>query len=266
MGKMKKRIAVLGTVTALAIGGGFAWAAWTSNGNGSASAQAGSAAGLEVAATGGDAPKVVGDLVPNGSAADLQLKIVNKNKYQVKLTKLTLVNIVVSPSPGSETGCTSSTNSTTAALTATNAGKSGIVLAGGAYEYSLSALTPAIILPAATNAAGTTTPVTLTGAVKMTNASDNDCQGDGFALKPGDSVGITAEFIGKNLDRDVALQLRVASSVDIAHPARTQVRLQLVGSEMLSNELAGLRSADFATVRGRRWRRQKTSRAIMRPQ
>src|SRR4030095_10695701 len=76
------------------------------------------------------------------------------------------------------------------------------------------------------------------------------CQGDGFALKPGDSVGITAEFIGKNLDCDVALQLRGARPVDIPHPARTQVRLQLVGSEMLSNELAGLRSADFATVRG----------------
>ena len=84
------------------------------------------------------------------------------------------------------------------------------------------------------------------------------CQGDGFPLKPGDSVGITAEFTGKDLDCDIALQLRVASSVDIAHPARTQMRLQFIGSELLSNELAGLRSADFATVRGRRRRRQAT--------
>ena len=92
------------------------------------------------------------------------------------------------------------------------------------------------------------------------------CQGDGFPLKPGDSVGITAEFTGKDLDCDVAPQLRVASSVDIAHPARTQVRLQFIGSEILSNELEWRRSADFATVRGRRWRRQETSRAIMRAQ
>jgi hypothetical protein len=51
-------------------------------------------------------------------------------------------------------------------------------------------------------------------------------EGDSFALKSGDLVGITAEFAGEDLDGDVAPQLSVAGAVHIAHPAGTEVHLQ----------------------------------------
>ena len=44
----------------------------------------------------------------------------------------------------------------------------------------------------------------------------------GFALKSGQAVAIGAEYRGKDLERCVTLQLRVASAVDFAHAAGPQ--------------------------------------------
>jgi len=43
-----------------------------------------------------------------------------------------------------------------------------------------------------------------------------------LALEPGEPVGIVDERVWKDLDGDVAIELRVARLVDLAHPAGTQ--------------------------------------------
>ena len=42
----------------------------------------------------------------------------------------------------------------------------------------------------------------------------------GFALEPRHALGVGREQLGKNLDRDVAIELRVARPIDITHSAR----------------------------------------------
>ena len=49
------------------------------------------------------------------------------------------------------------------------------------------------------------------------------------ALKP---AGIGRGIGGKNLDRDVAPKPRVATAIDLAHPARAEQRKDFVGTEM----------------------------------
>ena len=43
-----------------------------------------------------------------------------------------------------------------------------------------------------------------------------------FALEAGETIGIVGEDVRKDLDRDVALQLRVARAIDLAHAARAE--------------------------------------------
>ena len=52
-----------------------------------------------------------------------------------------------------------------------------------------------------------------------------------FALEPRDPLGIGREQLGQDLDRDVAIELRVARAVDLAHPARAEGGENLVRSE-----------------------------------
>ena len=49
------------------------------------------------------------------------------------------------------------------------------------------------------------------------------------ALKP---AGIGRGVRGKNLDRDVAPEARVAAAIDLAHPSRAEQRKDFVGTEM----------------------------------
>ena len=42
-----------------------------------------------------------------------------------------------------------------------------------------------------------------------------------LALEPGETIGVGREEVRQDLDGDVALQLRVARLVDLAHPARS---------------------------------------------
>ena len=40
-----------------------------------------------------------------------------------------------------------------------------------------------------------------------------------FALKPGEAIGIAGERVGQDLQRDVAIQLRIARAIHLAHAA-----------------------------------------------
>ena len=43
-----------------------------------------------------------------------------------------------------------------------------------------------------------------------------------FAAEPREPIGIVGERVGQDLDRDVAIQLRVARAIDLAHAARAE--------------------------------------------
>ena len=52
-----------------------------------------------------------------------------------------------------------------------------------------------------------------------------------FALEAGQAIGISRERVGQDLDRDVAIQLRVARAIHLAHAAGADRRGDLVGAE-----------------------------------
>jgi hypothetical protein len=56
-----------------------------------------------------------------------------------------------------------------------------------------------------------------------------------FALKARDTVGIGDKVRRQHLDRDIASELGVARTVDLAHSARTQAADDLVHAETLSD-------------------------------
>src|ERR1041385_2285360 len=55
-----------------------------------------------------------------------------------------------------------------------------------------------------------------------------------FTLKAGDAVGIARELIGQDLDRDFALQLRVACTIHFTHSAATQQGQNVVRAETIA--------------------------------
>ena len=52
-----------------------------------------------------------------------------------------------------------------------------------------------------------------------------------FALEPRQPIGIGRERVRQDLDRDVAIQLRVAGAIHLAHAAAPQERLDLADAE-----------------------------------
>ena len=133
--------------------GGTAYAYWSATGAGTGGAQAGSASPVTAAAVTPSA-----NLLYPGGTGDLKLTISNSNPFPVTVTAITA-------GAGSVTG-TGGTGSCTV---------TGVSLA------------PQIGLSIAV-AAGGSTPVTLTGAVSMSNASDTGCQNAVFTVP----VSITA--------------------------------------------------------------------------
>ena len=59
----------------------------------------------------------------------------------------------------------------------------------------------------------------------------SDAKVFGLALKPREPLGVGGERLGQDLDRDVAIQLRVACAVDLAHAARAERGQDLVRAE-----------------------------------
>ncbi len=56
----------------------------------------------------------------------------------------------------------------------------------------------------------------------------------GLALKAGEPLGIGGEGVGQDLQRDIAIELRVARTIDLAHPTRANGSQNLVGAKFLA--------------------------------
>jgi hypothetical protein len=134
-----------------------AYAAWTASGGGSGYAKASSAQALSTLDT---SATTSATLYP-GATGDVKLKINNPNPYPVRITGVG-GNGTITSDKGS--ACDASTG-----VTFTN--QSGL----------------ALDVPAASSAT-----FTLSGAVAMTNASDNSCQGAVFTIPVSLSGGSNA--------------------------------------------------------------------------
>ena len=144
----KRRKLALATVVAVfAVAAGVAYAAWTASGSGSGYAKAGSAQALTTL----DASAVTSATLYPGVSGDVKLKVNNPNPYPVRITSVTGAATITSDKGAA---CDASTG-----VTFTN--PSGLTL------------------DVAASSSGT---FTLSGAVAMSNASDNSCQGALFTI------------------------------------------------------------------------------------
>jgi hypothetical protein len=143
------RVLVVTAVVGATLGGGIAVAAWTSAGSGAANAKAGTAAAPTTTAVPASA-FVTGLLYPGGPAGDAKIVVNNPNSYPVKVS-----SIVVNGTP-----------------TGTN----------GTGTCTTTGVSWAAQTPNAPVAAGGSATLTLTGAVSMSTASDDGCQGALFAV------------------------------------------------------------------------------------
>ncbi len=66
----------------------------------------------------------------------------------------------------------------------------------------------------------------------------------GFALEPGESIGVVGDGREQDLDRDLATQLRVARTIDGTHAALADRRQDLEGAEARAG----------VSVGGNKWR------------
>lgn len=144
-----KRSLVGGAVTLLVLGVvGLVYAAWTTNGSGSGYAKAGSSQALTTV----DVSAATTATLYPGATGDVLLKVNNPNPYPVKVTDVTGSG-AITVDPAHAAGCV------TTGVTFTNQTGKSIEIA-----------------------ANSQTQVTLTGAAKMSNASDNGCQGATFTI------------------------------------------------------------------------------------
>jgi hypothetical protein len=143
----RKLFFVLAAVGALVVTG-ILFAAWSTGGSGNGYAKAGSASALTI----GDASaSTTADLYPGATGA-VKLKVTNPNSFPVRITAVTKQAASITSDKGA--ACNASTG-----VTFTD--QSGLTL---------------------DLAAGATSTFTLSGAVSMTNASDNTCQGAVFTI------------------------------------------------------------------------------------
>ena len=152
----RKLFFVLAAIAALTVTS-IIVAAWSTSGSGNGFAKAGSASALTI----GDASaSTTADLYP-GATGSVKLKVTNPNSFPIRVTAVTKQT---SSSITSDKGAACNT-----ATGVTFTDQSGLAL---------------------DVAAGGTSTFTLTGAVAMTNASDNSCQGAVFTI-PVDVTGIS---------------------------------------------------------------------------
>jgi hypothetical protein len=139
----------------LATGAGLVYAAWTSSGSGSAYAKGGSAQALTTVDV---SASTAATLYP-GVTGDALIKFSNPNPYPVKVTSVSLNGTNASITPdGGHSACT------TTGVSFTN--QSGL----------------SIIVPAESGGTNGTVQATLTGAVAMSSASVDGCQGAVFTI------------------------------------------------------------------------------------
>ena len=145
-GRKRKFIALSG-VLALAVTAGVAYAAWTASGSGSGYAKAGSAQALATL----DASAATSASLYPGATGDVKLKIDNPNPYPIRITSVSGNGAITSDKGGA---CDASTG-------VSFANQTGLTL---------------------DVAASSNATFTLSGAVSMSNASDNSCQGAVFTI------------------------------------------------------------------------------------
>jgi hypothetical protein len=152
----RKLFVVLAAITALTVTG-IIVAAWSTSGSGNGYAKAASASALTI----GDASaSTTADLYP-GAIGAVKLKVTNPNSFPIRVTAVTKQ---AGSSITSDKGA--ACNAATGVTFNDQSGLTLDVAAGGAQTF------------------------TLTGAVAMTNASDNSCQGAVFTI-PVDVTGIS---------------------------------------------------------------------------
>ena len=153
---MRKRIInrklAVGVIAAMLAAVGLVYAAWTTNGTGSAYAKAGTAAALSTIDV---SASTTATLYP-GVSGDVLIKLDNPNPYAVTVTGIS-GNGTITADAG-HSGCT------TTGVTFTN--QTGLNLT----------------VPAKVGATDGTLQTTLTGAASMSNASLNACQGATFTI------------------------------------------------------------------------------------
>jgi hypothetical protein len=168
MRKITKRSAAVIAVTAVAIGGGAAWAAWLVTGDGETTVQAGKSVKLDLAGS-----PIIGTLVP-GSTSDIKFDVENQNKFPVQIK-----TIKIAPVKSDNAKCVATDNvkATEAALPAANLLK----------------------VPAANDPANKTNvgklSVTYPGAIRMVVAPEDACQNATFTFSidvSGESASATA--------------------------------------------------------------------------
>lgn len=146
-----KRVVTLMAISTAAalLGAGTAYAYWTSTGTGTSSAASASSSPLSTTT----ATASTTSLLYPGGTADVTIVFSNPNPFAVKVTSVSGAGTVTS----TKTGC-----STT-----------GVTLTGA------TGLT--VVVPARTTSDGSAS-TTLTGAAKMDNTSDSNCQGATFSI------------------------------------------------------------------------------------
>src|SRR3954463_7107684 len=150
----RKLVFALAAVGALVLSGVLI-AAWSTSGSGNGYAKAGTASALTIGAA---SAATAGDLYPGGTGA-VKLKVTNPNPFAVRITSVAKqAGGVITSDKGA--ACNASTG-----VTFTDQTGQALDLAGGA-----------------------TSTFTLAGAVSMSNASDNTCQGAIFSI-PVDVTG-----------------------------------------------------------------------------
>ena len=151
----KKRALVVVLVVAVASVSSLVFAAWLSSGSGSAYGKAGTAEVLSTVDVSATTPAT---LYP-GATGDALIKIINPNPYPVRITSVSL-------------------NGTNADITP-DAGHSTCSPTGVSFS-NRTGLT--IDVPAKSGGVNGVVEATLTGAVSMSNASSNNCQGATFTI------------------------------------------------------------------------------------
>jgi hypothetical protein len=151
----RKLVFVLAAIVVLVLSS-IVFAAWSTSGSGTGYAKAGTASALVI----GDASaSTTADLYP-GATGSVKLKVTNNNSFPVRVTGVTKQAGAITSDKGA--ACDAATG-----VTFTNQ-------TGQTLDV----------------AANATQTFTLAGAVAMTNASDNTCQGAVFSI-PVDVTGIS---------------------------------------------------------------------------
>jgi hypothetical protein len=155
MKERRKRTVLILLAVAMATGAGMVFAAWTSNGTGSAYSKAGSSSPLSTVDV---SASTTATLYP-GTSGDVLIKVSNPNSFAVRVTAVSLngTNADIAPDAG-HSGCT------TTGVSFTN--QAGLT----------------IDVPAKSGGVNGTTQTTLTGAASMSNASVDGCQGATFTI------------------------------------------------------------------------------------